>query len=141
MYLRVGPYTPYFGFGYRGIGGVPIMWPPMSNPLVNPTSSPKPISIIIQVGIVTNHIEPLDEDKDYSKRKHNPKMPQTIPIEKSYHDRKGRPSLIGDVGRLLTGGWTIPTSNNGGGPFNRGGNEPLGGGGSGLPRCGDNSPL
>ncbi len=43
MYPYVGPYTPYFGFGYGGIAGVPTMWPPMSNPLTNPTSSPKPI--------------------------------------------------------------------------------------------------
>jgi hypothetical protein len=86
MYPHVRPYTPYFGFGYGGIGGVPTMWPLMSNPSANPTSSPKPISIIIQVGIVTNHMEPLDEDKDYSKRKHHPKMPQIILIEKLYHD-------------------------------------------------------
>jgi len=25
MYPYVGPYTPYFGFGYGGIGGVPTM--------------------------------------------------------------------------------------------------------------------
>ncbi len=35
MYPHVGPYTPYFGFGYGGIKGVPTMWPPMSNPLAN----------------------------------------------------------------------------------------------------------
>ncbi len=93
------------------------MWPPMSNPLVNPTSSPKPISIIIQVGIVTNHKEPLDEDKDHSKRQHNPKMPQIIPTKKLYHDQKGRPSPIGDVGRLLMGGWTVLINNGSGGPF------------------------
>ncbi|CAM6020197.1 unnamed protein product [Sphagnum balticum] len=68
-------------------------------------------------------------------------MPQIIPIEKSYHDRKGGPSPIGDVGRPLTSGWTIPINNNGGGPFNKGGNKPLGGAGSGLLKGGGNSPL
>jgi hypothetical protein len=101
----------------------------MSNPLVNPTSSPKPISIIIQVGIVTNHKEPLDEDKDHSKRQHNPKMPQIIPTKKLYHDQKGRPSPIGDVGRLLMGGWTVLINNGSGGPFDKGGNRLQKGGG------------
>ncbi len=36
IYSHVRPYTPYFGSGYRGIKGVPTMWPPMSNPLTNP---------------------------------------------------------------------------------------------------------
>jgi hypothetical protein len=36
MYPHVGPYIPYFGSSYQGIGSVPIMWPPMSNPLTNP---------------------------------------------------------------------------------------------------------
>jgi len=31
-------------------------------------------------------------------------MPQIIPIGKSYHDQRGRPPLIGDASRLLTGG-------------------------------------
>jgi hypothetical protein len=35
MYLHVGPCTPYFGFGYGGIRSAPIMWHPISNPLVN----------------------------------------------------------------------------------------------------------
>jgi hypothetical protein len=47
MYPHVGPYTPYFGFGYKGIGGVPTMWPPMSDPLTNLTTSPKPILAIV----------------------------------------------------------------------------------------------
>jgi hypothetical protein len=38
-------------------------------------TSPKPISKITQVRIVTNHKEPSNEDEDYSKRKHNPRMP------------------------------------------------------------------
>ncbi len=74
MYPHVGPYTPYFGFGYEGIWNVLTMWPPMSNPLTNPTTSPKLVSGIAQIDIVTNHGEPLDEDENYLKRKHNPKM-------------------------------------------------------------------
>ncbi len=46
----------------------------MSDPLTNPTTSPKLVSGIAQVDIVTNHEEPLDEDENYLKRKHNPKM-------------------------------------------------------------------
>jgi hypothetical protein len=52
MYLHVGPYTPYFGFEYGSIGSAPTMWPPMSNPLPNFISPPKPILGIAQVGIV-----------------------------------------------------------------------------------------
>jgi hypothetical protein len=47
MYLHVGPYTPYFGFGYEGVKGVPTMWPPMSDPLANLTASQKPVPRII----------------------------------------------------------------------------------------------
>jgi hypothetical protein len=47
----------------------------MSDPLTNPTISLKLILGILQVGIVTDCGEPLDEDEDYSERKHNPKMP------------------------------------------------------------------
>jgi len=86
MYFHVGPYTPYFSSSYKGIGGVPTMWLPMSDPLTNPTISLKLISGILQVGIVTNCGEPLDEDEDYSERKHNPKMPRIIPIKKLYDD-------------------------------------------------------
>jgi hypothetical protein len=46
VYPHVGPYTPYFGFGYKGIGSVPTIWPPMSDPLINPMALPKPISKI-----------------------------------------------------------------------------------------------
>jgi hypothetical protein len=42
MYPHVGPYTPYFGYGYKGIRSAPTMWPPMSNPLANPTTLPNP---------------------------------------------------------------------------------------------------
>jgi hypothetical protein len=38
MFPHVGPYTPYFGFGYDGIGSAPTMWPLMSNPLPNFTT-------------------------------------------------------------------------------------------------------
>jgi hypothetical protein len=69
MYLRVKPYTPYFGSSYRGIRGVPTMWPPMSDPLTNPMISPKPIMGIVQIGIVTNCGEPSDKNEDYSMKK------------------------------------------------------------------------
>ncbi len=75
MYPHVRFYTPYFGFSYRGIRSVPTMWPPISNPLTNPTTSLKLVSKIAQVGIVTNCMEPSDEEKDYFERNHNPKMP------------------------------------------------------------------
>jgi hypothetical protein len=58
----------------------------MSNPLVNPTTSPKPILGIEQTRIVTNCKEPSDEEKDYFERKHNPKMQQIILIGEPYHD-------------------------------------------------------
>ncbi len=115
------------------------MWPPMFNPLINPMASLKPISKIAQARIVTNHTEPLDEDEDYSERKHNPKMPQIIPTEKLYHDRKGKPSLNGDAGRESISGQTIPINNNGGGLFGGGGNRPPKGGGNGPPRGGSNN--
>ncbi len=52
---------------------------------------------------------------------------------------KGKDPLIGDVGKLLIGGQTGPTTNgSGNGPP---GGGPLGGGGSGLPRGGSNGPL
>jgi hypothetical protein len=75
MYPHVGPCTPYFGFGYGGIGSVPTMWPPISNPLANFIAPPKLVLGITQVGIIIDCKEPSDETKDYFKRKHNPKMP------------------------------------------------------------------
>jgi hypothetical protein len=54
MYLHVGPYTPYVGSSYGGIGSVPTIWPPMSDPLTNPTASPTPILKIAQTGVITN---------------------------------------------------------------------------------------
>jgi hypothetical protein len=47
----------------------------MSDPLANPTTSPKPILGIAQIGIITNCEKLLNEDKDFSKRKHNFRMP------------------------------------------------------------------
>jgi hypothetical protein len=66
--------------------------------------SPKPVMKIIQVEIITNCGEPLDEDEDYSEKKHNSKMSQIIPTKILYHDRRGRPSPIGDASRSLTSG-------------------------------------
>ncbi len=125
MYLHVGPYTPKFGFGYQGIRSLPTMWPPMFNPLTNLTAPPKLILKITQARIVTNHRELLDEDEDYSKRKHNSKMPWIVPLEKLYHERRGRPSLVGNASRSLINGWVVPINNGDGGPFDRGRNGPL----------------
>jgi hypothetical protein len=47
MYPHVGPYTPYFGSSCKGVECDPIMWPPMSNPLANLMTSPKPILGIV----------------------------------------------------------------------------------------------
>jgi len=68
VFLHVGPYTSYFCSSYDGIGSVFVMWPPMSNPLINITTSPKLVLGVAQVEIVTNHREPLDEDDDSSKK-------------------------------------------------------------------------
>jgi len=38
MYHHVRPYTPNFGYAYKGIGNVLTMWLPMFDPLVNPTT-------------------------------------------------------------------------------------------------------
>jgi hypothetical protein len=94
MYPHVGTYTPYFGFGYGGIGRVPIVWPPMFNPLANPITPPQPVWGIAQTRVVIYHKEPLDENKEFFKRKHNLEMPRIIPIEKSYHEQKGKSSPI-----------------------------------------------
>jgi hypothetical protein len=114
--------------GYKGIESVATMWPPMFDPLTNPMASPKPISRIAQVGIITNHGEPLDEDGDYFERKHNLRMSQIVPLEKSYDDRSGKPSLIGNASRLSISGRIIPINKGISEPFNKGGNKPLGGG-------------
>ncbi len=68
-------------------------------------------------------------------------MTQIIPIGKLYHGQKGKPSLIGNVGRPFTTGWTIPINNGGGGPFSQGGNGPPGSGGNGPPGVGNSEHL
>jgi hypothetical protein len=40
MYPHVGTYTPYFDYGYRGIGNVLIVWSLDADPLTNPTTPP-----------------------------------------------------------------------------------------------------
>jgi hypothetical protein len=67
MYPHVGPYTPYFGFGYEGVRGVPTMWPPMYDPLANLTTSPKPVLGIVQTRIVTIHEELSNEERTIPK--------------------------------------------------------------------------
>jgi len=148
MYPHVGPYTPYFCFGNGGIRSVPTLWPLMFDPLVNPTTPPKLILGITQVGIVIDQGEPSNEDDEYFKRKHNPRMPRIIPIKKLYHEQRGQPSPIGNASWLPTIKWNVPTNTSGGEPFN-GGGDPLGGGGSsflgggnkGPPRSGGSRPL
>ncbi len=140
MYPHVGPYTPYFGYVYEGIMSVFTMWPPKSDPLTNPTTPPKLVLGIAQIGIVTDQGELLEDD-DYFKRKHNPRMPLIILTRKSYHEWRGKPSLIGDVGRPPTGGRAIPINNGGGGPFGSGGYGPLRGGGNGPLGGGSSGPL
>jgi hypothetical protein len=125
MFLHVGPYRPYFGFGYSGMGSVPTMWLPMSSPFINITTTPKPIFGVAQAKVVIDNGECFTNDDIY---KHNPKMPHILPTIKPYNERKGRPSLIGDNDGLPTSGTNVPTSGNGGGPFYASGNDPLKGG-------------
>jgi hypothetical protein len=68
------------------------MWLPMSNPLANPTTPPKPVLGITQDEIVIDHEEPFDEDDDFFARKHNPRMPRIVFTKNPYHGRKSRPS-------------------------------------------------
>ncbi len=129
MYPHVEPYTPYFGFGNTDIGSVPTMWPSMSNPLANLVTPQSQFWELHKLGL-TNRGEPLDEDDEYSKKKHNSRMPQIIPTKKLYHEQRGQPSPIGDVGGFPTGRWIVPMSNDGGEPFSDGGNKsPRGNGG------------
>ncbi len=44
MFPFVGPYPPFFGFGYNGMRNVPTMWPLMFGPSANIITAPKPIS-------------------------------------------------------------------------------------------------
>jgi hypothetical protein len=64
----------------------PTIWLPMFDPLPNFTTPPKLVLGIAQAGIVIDYGEPLHEDNDSSKRKHNPKMPRIILIRKSCHE-------------------------------------------------------
>ncbi len=66
---------------------------------------------IAQTEIMTNREELLDEDENYFEKKHNPKMPQIVPIKKLYHDQKEKPSLIEDVSKPLTSGRIVLISN------------------------------
>jgi hypothetical protein len=51
MFLHVGPYTSYFGYGYGGIGSVFTMWPLMFDPFANVTAPLKLILGIAQLGL------------------------------------------------------------------------------------------
>jgi hypothetical protein len=73
--LYVGPYITYFGVSYDGIGSAHVLWPLMFDCVTNIMAPPHPILGVAQVGIVTNHREPLDEDDDFFESKHNPRMP------------------------------------------------------------------
>ncbi len=113
----------------------------ISNHLTNITIPPNLVLEITQVRIVRDHGEPPDENDDLSERKCNPRMPWTNPIENSYHEQKGRPSLIGDGGGLPIRGENVLTSNGGGEPFNNGGNDLPRGGGNSPPRGGNSDLL
>jgi hypothetical protein len=73
--LHVGPYSPYFCVSYDGIGSAHVLWPLMFDHVTKIMAPPHSILGVAQVGIVANHGEPLDEDDDFSKSKHNPRMP------------------------------------------------------------------
>ncbi len=96
---------------------------------------------IAQARNVIDGREPLDEDDEYSKRKHNPMMPQIVPNEKPYHEQKNQPSLIGNVGELPTYRQIVPMNNSGDGSFSSDGNRLPKGNGGNLPRGGGNKPL
>jgi hypothetical protein len=68
-------------------------------------------------------------------------MPQIIPTKKLYHEQRGQPSPIGDVGGFPTGRWIVPMSNDGGEPFSGGGNRPPRGDGGDPTWGGNSSPL
>jgi len=68
-------------------------------------------------------------------------MSQIIPIEKWYHQQKGKPSPIGDVGRPPTSGQDAPINNGGGGPFGGGNDGPPRGVGNGFLGSGGSGPL
>jgi len=61
--------------------------------------------------------------------------------KKLYHEQRGQPSSIGDVGGFPIGRWIIPMSINGGEPFNGGGNKPPRGDGGDPTWSGNSGPL
>jgi len=83
-------------------------------PLLTFPIIPKPILGVVQIGVVTNHKEPSDDDNSFEK-KHNPRMPQILPTKKSYNGRKSIPSPIGDDGGLFVN--NILVNGNGVRPF------------------------
>jgi hypothetical protein len=68
---------------------------------------------VAQVGVVTSNGEPSDDDDNSSKKKHNIRMPHILLIEKLYHEKRGKPSLIKNIGEFPTGGIKILISGNG----------------------------
>jgi hypothetical protein len=65
MFPHVGPYKPYFGYGYSGMGSVPTMWLLMFSPFVKITTTPKPIFRITQATVVINNGKALNDDDIY----------------------------------------------------------------------------
>jgi hypothetical protein len=88
MFSPIGPYTPYFGSSYSGIGSVLAMWPPIYSPFVNITTTPKLVLQVAQARVVIDHGEPLDDDDNSFKRKHNPRMPRILLTKKPYNEKK-----------------------------------------------------
>ncbi len=76
--------------------------------LIVPTTLPKLLLGIAQVKIVTDHEEPLDEDEDYSKRKHTPRMPWIALLENhAVNGGEDHLKLEMLVGHLLVDGWYL----------------------------------
>ncbi len=76
----------------------------------------------------------------FVERKHNLTMPRIVPTKKLFHEWKGKPYLIKDIGRLPTDGRIAPTNNDGGKPFNGGGKRHWGGDGGGSPWSDNSCP-
>jgi len=91
--------------------------------------------------IVIDRKEASNEDEIFFERKHNPMMSRIIPIEKWYHQWKGKPSPIIAIGRPPNGGQDVPINNGGSGPFGGGNDGPPRGGGSGHLGSGGSGPL
>ncbi len=113
MYFQVGPYTPYFGFGYRGIKNVPTMRPPMFDPLINPMASPKPILKIAQIEIVTNYEEPSNEDQGLLWKKTQLQDATNCSYRKIVPWMEGKTISIIDVSRPPISGQVVPINNGG----------------------------